>query len=141
MKTNGKIHMVTIIKIIISILSVSFGILSLILLRAQGYDYPVYVTILMCCISIASLLLLSSGILGILRHKKIEQEKLESIVKWVYAISGGSALLIIAPLTIILLSAQGISFTVFLPCFFVTLIVPVILIVVGIVKCINVCRS
>lgn len=141
MKTNGKIHMVTTIKIIISILSVSFGILSMIFLRAQGYDYPIYVTTLMCCISIASLLLLSSGILGILRHKKIEQEKLGSIVKWIYAISGGSALLIIAPLIVIILSAQGISFTVFLPCFFVAIIVPVILIVVGIVKCINICRS
>lgn len=141
MKTKDQIHTATIIKIIVSILLVAFGILSLILLRAQGYTYPVYVTVLMCCIAVSSLLLLSSGILGILRHKKIEQGKLGRVVKWIYAISSGTALLIVAPLVIILFSAQGLSFTVFLPCFFVAIIVPIILIVVGIVKCINVCRS
>lgn len=140
-QVKGQIHKTTVIKIIVSILCVTFGILSLILLRARGYAYSVYVTVLLCCIAAASLLLLSVGILGILRHKKIAPEKLGRMTKWVYTISNGTALLIAAPLVIILLSAQGISFMVYLPCFFAAVIVPVILVVAGIVKCINICRS
>lgn len=142
MKTaKGQIHTTTIIKIIISILLIIFGILSLIFLRAQHIHYTVYVTILICCIAVVSLLLLSSGILGILRHKNVEQKKLKDMTKWIYAISSGTAILIAAPLIIILLSAQGIPFTIFLPCFFIALVVPITLIVVGIVKDINICRS
>ena len=142
MKTaKGQIHTTTIIKIIISILLITFGILSLIFLRAQHIHYTAYVTILICCIAVVSLLLLSSGILGILRHKNVEQKKLKDMTKWIYAISSGTAILIAAPLIIILLSAQGIPFTIFLPCFFIALVVPITLIVVGIVKYINICRS
>ena len=133
--------MTTIIKIIISIMLITFGVLSIIFLRAQHVHYIVYTSVLMFCIAASTLLLLSSGLLGLLRHKKTEQKKLVNMVKWIYSISSGVAILIIAPLIIIFLSAQGISFTIFLPCFFIALIVPVTMIVLGIVKCINIGRS
>ncbi|HGM1346910.1 TPA: hypothetical protein ACKON3_001612 [Clostridioides difficile] len=142
MKTaKGQICTTTIIKIIISILLITFGVLSLIFLRAQHIHYTIYVTVLMCCVAVASLLLLSCGILGILRHKNTEQKKLNAMAKWIYTISSGTAILIASPLIIILLSAQEISFTIFLPCFFIALVVPITLIVLSIAKCINICRS
>ncbi len=139
--TKGQNNTATTIKIIISILLITFGILSLIFLRAQHMHYTIYVTVLICCIAVASLLLLSSGILGILRHKNVEQKKLKDMTKCIYAISSGISILIAAPLIIILLNAQSISIVVFLPCFFIALVIPVTLIVAGIVQFINIYRS
>lgn len=141
MKIRSKIQVATTVKIIISILSVTGGILSLILLRGMGYSYTVYVTVLMLCIATSLLLLLSSIISGILQHKNVGQEKSAHIEKWSYTISSGVALLVIAPLIIILLAGQGVAFTVYIPCFFGAIIMPIVFVVTGVVKCINMFRD
>lgn len=141
MNEKEQIRSVTTIKIIVSILCITFGVLSLIFLWGQDVHYTIYVSILMGCIAIASLLLLSSGVLGILWHRKVKQEKINSASKWIYVFSSGVALLILSPLVIIFLSAYDVSFLIFLPCFFIAVSLSVIPIVIGIVKCINVCRE
>lgn len=141
MNKQGQLFTSTIVKIILSILCVSFGILSLILLSGQGFHYTIYVPILMMCISVATFLLLSTGTLGILRHKKIELIQIINAKKWIYTFAGGVALMIASPLAIILLSAKGISPFIFVFCFFVVLSLSVILVVVGIANCINICRE
>lgn len=141
MNEKGQIHTTTTIKIIMSILCIIFGVLALIFLWGHGVHYTVYVSILMGCIAVTSLLLLSAGVFGILRHKRVEQAKIRNASKWIYVFSSGIALLILSPLVIIFLSEYDVSFWMIFPCFFIIVSLSVVLVVIGIVRCINICRE
>ncbi|MGM9532551.1 hypothetical protein [Intestinibacter sp.] len=141
MSKNQKIHSISAIKIIASILCVIVGVLSLIFLAGDGFSYTIYVPVLICSIAIASFLISSCLVSGILHHKKVEQKKIDAMTKWINIFSSGIALLVLAPLIIILFSAKGVSIWIIFLCFLIAVSLSVILVVIGIVKIINICRE
>lgn len=130
----------TTLKIIASIVSVTVGVLSLVFLHGYGFSYTIYILILLGCIAIASFLLCSCAVIGIFRHKKIEQTKIDTAVKWIYIFSAGIAILVFAPVIIIDFFAFHINPWVIFVSFLTVVSISVFLTIFGIVKCINTCR-
>ncbi|MGN1031983.1 MAG: hypothetical protein ACI4PU_00840 [Intestinibacter sp.] len=141
MSKKQQINLISIIKIIASILCIIVGVLSLIFLEGNGFSYTIYVPILFCSIAIASFLISSCLVSGILHNRKIEQKKINAMTKWINIFSSGIALLVLAPLIIILFSAKGVSIWIIFFCFLISVSLSVVLVVIGIVKIINICRE
>ena len=118
MSKKQQIHLVSVIKIIASVLCIIVGVLSLIFLAGDEFSYTIYVPVLICSIAVASFLISSCLVSGILHHKKVEQKKIDAMTKWINIFSSGIALLVLAPLIIILFSAKSVSIWIIFLCFY-----------------------
>lgn len=115
------------------ILSAALGVLALVLLHISGFPYTVYVPILMACVALASFLFSSAFLTGLMlkRMNNGSHPMPKKSVQWSYLLSLSPAILIIAPLAVILPSAQGISYAVYLPVFIALLIGAAMLLIVS----------
>ncbi len=141
MNNKEQNHSNTLIKITVSILLIAFGVISLIILAVNGISYTVYVPILMVSVAIATYAIISCIALGILRHIQAEPAKIHAAAKWSHIFSSGIALMILAPLIIILLSAHSVSIEIIYACFLIALSLSISLTIVGIIKFISTSRG
>lgn len=141
MSKKYSISLATTFKIISSIIFVMIGVLSLVFLHGYGFSYTLYIPILLGSISIASFLICSCVVLGILHHKNIDNIKINAVIKWINTFSAGIAILVAVPVIIIVFSAFGIKPWIIFVTFVIVASISVFLTIFGIIKCINIYRQ
>jgi len=108
----------TIVKVAFGLVVVAIGVIALILMHTHGFPYTTYLPILMACIAVSIFLIVHAFMMESFHRK----DHPVSVKKWTYLFPLSLSVLVIAPLVLILNSANNIQYTTYLPIFLILLI-------------------